>query len=339
MTHRSAFPFSSNVPKDPYCLRRRNFTDAGASRRIHRPEVSHPQVNPAIKTFLERVRRLQEARRHPFAGTGETVEDIGAQECVYTDTEPLFDDFNRKLFKKDVELYDPSGYCPLISAYDTRKRDAKDLNLASLTPLTSPDTEARPNADDQTTAQAKVRVEYNWEAYEYHPSNVGGAQLPLEPETGRLDLRIPTPEWWATNLTTTHNLLLSPSNANPMVKVFENLNSSGSSGAGSIIVTDISPTIMTTCATTISVVSPTSQDQVGVDPASGRADSCGDDSGGAPEVEAPRKVSIHDGAAPAPSTEQPLPKSRTWAENGPVTDSEGLLLDLDYASGTKLSVN
>uniref|UniRef100_A0A915I2V5 Forkhead box protein fkh-2 n=1 Tax=Romanomermis culicivorax TaxID=13658 RepID=A0A915I2V5_ROMCU len=91
--------------KDPYCIRRRNFLEP-QHRRHRRPDVDKPQINPAVKTFLERTQRLQDSRRHPFGGVGEQVEDIGAQECVMTDSDPIFDDFNRKLFKKDVELYD-----------------------------------------------------------------------------------------------------------------------------------------------------------------------------------------------------------------------------------------
>lgn len=155
-------------------------------------------MNPAVKSFLETNRRLQESRRHPFSGAGETIEDIGAQECVYTDADPMFDDFNQKLFKKEVESYDPV-YQP---------------NMAS----------AGTNSDCLSN-EPRVRVEYLWENYEFHPSTFTGAQLPLEPESRNLDLRIPTPtpEWWANGMNANTNLLLSPSGNNPLAKVFENL--------------------------------------------------------------------------------------------------------------------
>lgn len=234
--------------KDPYCIRRRNFFDSHSRRP--KPAVDKPQVNPAIRNYLERARQQQETLRHPFAGIGERLEDIGAQECVYTDTNPGYDDFNQKLFKREVETY--AGYVP---------QNDLVINLPTNNSLSAID------------AGQRVKVEYNWEAYEYHPSNVLGPQLPLQLSPGGallqpptssvslsppnrdeaeapqgLDLRIPTPEWWNHQVTTAS--LLSPmaisysahhpqATLNPMAKVFENFGSAHSNTGNLIPLTKV----------------------------------------------------------------------------------------------------
>lgn len=106
-----------------------------------------------------------------------SVEVLGAQECVYTGHIPSFEDFNQKLFKKEVERFvlDPEGY--------------------------------NPQGDSECE---RVQVEYNWDQYVDYTQGVWpqGVQLPLQAETfGSVGLsptttdesensRIPTPDWW-----------------------------------------------------------------------------------------------------------------------------------------------
>lgn len=184
-------------------------------------------MNPAVKSFLAKASAKRRARRHPFAGSGEKLEDIGATECVVTMTngDPQMGQgpaLNQKRFKREVET---------LTVYAT-------------------------NADTGKVDE-RVKVEFNWEGYEYHPSNVLGASLPTvhlsptatgypssplppvlintlagagtisltppnsdegAPAGGQasLDLHIPGPEipdWWSPASTTTPALLSPPTSS------------------------------------------------------------------------------------------------------------------------------
>ncbi|VDP01588.1 unnamed protein product [Soboliphyme baturini] len=167
--------------KNQYCLRRRNFGDF-TPRRCPYPDVVRPQVNPAVKVFLESTREgtppcKEEPKDCCKFQLIDNVDDIGAQESVYAGSETNLYDFNERLFKKEVEEYDTS-YRPLVSeAYGTD--------------------------------EPKVKIEFNWESYDYAEENRTSPALPLDPEVSNLDVRIPTPEWWG-NISTASSLLMSP---------------------------------------------------------------------------------------------------------------------------------
>lgn len=200
----------SSFSKDPYCIRRRSFPPENKIQKP-KPTVSHPCINPAVKAFLESEgkdltaaalqQKLQQKKPKPLASTkkgklSETkgkngsenstpnskdapcvaIDEFGAQECVYTNHIPSFEDFNQKLFKKEIERFimDPEGY--------------------------------NPQGDNDIE---RVKVEYNWEGYiDYQHGNWTGVQLPLQSESfGSVGLspttsdesersRIPTPDWW-----------------------------------------------------------------------------------------------------------------------------------------------
>uniref|UniRef100_A0A914X1F5 Forkhead box protein fkh-2 n=1 Tax=Plectus sambesii TaxID=2011161 RepID=A0A914X1F5_9BILA len=207
--------------KDPYCIRRRNFVDCNTKRM--KPTVTRPQVNPAIKSFIEKTIQGQQC-------TSRSAMDISlADSPVPTGQTYVYEEYGTpKIFR--AENTDGFTYVPQNDLRPVVLQNNEEYN--------------NPRAPDE-----RVKVEYNWEGYEYHPSGVGGVQLPLQLSPGGtqqgivvgsvglsppnsddsdgqagLELRIPTPEWWGHQVTTAS--LMSPMNGshhNPLARVFENL--------------------------------------------------------------------------------------------------------------------
>lgn len=220
-----------NSRKDPYCIRRRNFNPEAAKPRNPKPTVDRPCVNPAIKSYLQRLQNKQ--RNHSedsFSSSSGTDSDyvpnldhIGAQEYVVT-----------------TNAGDPN------SPADPYEFDYH-----------SPDPE-----------EPRVRVEYNFECdYDFTPNCWTSAKLPIhsqgpqgalphhqfspnnsqafmlgsvgmsppssEDATGnQLELRIPTPDYLRHIGGSQNPLLQSPTSYPMLAKMWENLNTSGSSGVG-----------------------------------------------------------------------------------------------------------
>uniref|UniRef100_A0A5S6Q1H5 Forkhead box protein fkh-2 n=1 Tax=Trichuris muris TaxID=70415 RepID=A0A5S6Q1H5_TRIMR len=189
--------------KDSYCLRRRNFGDF-SHRKTQQQDAIRPQINPAIKVFLESSNRpcngaqsavsdnthrtwSQDADQYSsmedaaaVAAICENFGDLNNQECLYNDQSYSgFFDFSEKLFKQDF-LSQDADYCPLGAKLLEGEED--DIN--------------------------KAQTEYTWEPFRDFPDCNNSQRETFDAEGNDLPLRIPTPEWWD-NVNSANSLLLS----------------------------------------------------------------------------------------------------------------------------------
>ncbi|KRX74900.1 Forkhead box protein J1.2 [Trichinella sp. T6] len=194
--------------KDSYCLRQRNFGEF-SSRKLPQPDLIRPQVNPAIRKFLQSSQQQQYSSKdsvHPMgpnlsgrrptsvfdqseydssmeeaaavAAICDRFDNLDQQLCEFSDQDSPFLDFDDHVFKKQS---DGGDYCPLgAQLFDADETD--------------------PNG---------TSVNYDWEPLQDYSDPGRERRTLVDADLVDLPLRIPTPEWWG-NVNSANSLLMSP---------------------------------------------------------------------------------------------------------------------------------